>query len=144
MSNYPKQITIIYRGLLGLSLMHIIIPIIMWLSKSQLANQMKTNSPAMSNAEVVKYTDIVMLASIAFHLIFVVVFFILAKKIVKGINKARIRVTIVLIISAIASYSSFTLSPMFRVLIPLLDLFQIILVILLWTPKSSGSFFSRG
>ncbi|MFB5193203.1 hypothetical protein [Alicyclobacillus fastidiosus] len=141
MAKIPKQIVFIYRSLPVLSVIHVIIPVIMWLNKSTLVASIKTSSPGLSKAQIASYTNIALNAGIVFHLIFAFAFIIMAKPIFKGSKKARTRLTIWLVINSLASLLSFYFSPMFRIVIPPLDVFQLLLVVILWMPRPSQSFF---
>jgi hypothetical protein len=85
-----------------------------------------------------------LVASLVFHLLFAALYAWMAFKIRAGRSWARIALTVDLVLGTMASAVSFSLSPMFRVLIPIGDLLQIAIVALLWLPPASREHFAVG
>lgn len=138
----PSGIHWVLCGLVVLVVVHLLVPLVMWVQRDELREGVATSNPTLTSVEL-KWAVIVILgASLVFHLAFVGLYFWLGFKVCDGRRWARIALTTALVIGTLASVVSFSLSPMFRVIIPATDLLQIVLIALLWLPQSSRQHFA--
>ena len=138
----PKEIrwAILILGIL--ILVHLIVVPVMWVQRIEIARSISASNPNLSPDEIVFVQNATLIASIVFHLVFAALYAWMAFKIHAGRWWARNVLTVALIIGALASAVSFSLSSMFRALIPISDLLQIAVIALLWVPRPSRAYFA--
>lgn len=140
----PKPIKWTVQGLYILVILHLVIPIIMRIKQQSLvADSLKLNSQ-LSPAEVTAIVHITIISAAIFHIVFVILYIWLSVMIYKRKNWVRVVLTGVLFVGTLASVVSFMTSTMFRAIIPVTDLIQLVLILLLWIPMSSRDYFAKG
>lgn len=138
----PKELTWVGIGLVILVAFHLITTAIMVLQRAAIAEGIKMATPTLTELQVSYALTVTLIASALFHGIFVLLYIWLAFKIRTSKKWVRVVLTVVLTIATVASAVSFSLSPMFRLIIPLGDVLQVVLIWLLWFPASSRAYFA--
>jgi hypothetical protein len=138
----PKEFTLITLGLAVLVILHLIVPLIMMLERDTIAEGIRQANRALTPDAVDLALKITLLASALFHLLFVGLYIWFGLKLQPGRRWARIALTATLIIAVFTSVVSFKSSPLFRAIIPISDLLQLALVVLLWLPRTMRDFFA--
>jgi ABC-type sulfate transport system permease subunit len=138
----PKEIRWAVLGLVLLVAFHLVVVPIMWIQSDVIAKGIEASNPNLTPVEVGFALKATLVASLVFHLIFAMLYVWMAFKIHAGRRWARILLSAALVLGTVASVVSFSLSPMFRVLIPIGDLLQIAVIALLWFPRPSREHFA--
>ena len=138
----PKEISWVAFGLIILVAFHLITTGIMVLQREAIAEGIRKANSSLSELQVSYALALTLVVSALFHAIFVLLYIWLAFKIRTGKPWVRVTLTAVLVVATGASAVSFSLSPLFRLFIPLGDVLQLILIGLLWLPASSRAYFA--
>jgi hypothetical protein len=138
----PKELTWVGIGLVILVAFHLITTAILLLQRTAIAEGIKMANPSLSEQQVSYALTVTLVASALFHGIFVLLYIWLALKIHTGKKWVQVVLTVVLAVATVASAVSFSQSPMFRLIIPLGDVLQLVLIGLLWFPVSSRAYFA--
>jgi hypothetical protein len=138
----PKEISWVAFGLIILVAFHLMTTVIMVLQREAIAAGIRKANPSLSDLQVSYALAVTLVVSALFHAIFVLLYIWLAFKIRTGKPWARTTLAAVLVVATGASAVSFSLSPLFRLFIPLGDVLQLILIGLLWLPASSRAYFA--
>lgn len=138
----PRELTWVGVGLVILVAFHLITTAVMVLQRAAIAEGIKMANPGFSELQVSYALTVTLAASALFHGLFVLLYIWLAFKIRTGKKWAQVALTVVLAVATVASAVSFSLSPMFRLIIPLGDVLQLVLIGLLWFPASSRAYFA--
>lgn len=141
-SNVPKQVKMIVQGLYALVILHLVVPFAMWGKLQTLATDALKVNPKLSPNEVDAIVCVTLISAAIFHIIFVIAYVWLSIMIYKRKNWLRIVLTTILIVATLASAVSFKTSTMFRAIIPITDLIQLILILLMWIPITSRKYFT--
>ncbi|MFI5729913.1 hypothetical protein ACIA49_07285 [Kribbella sp. NPDC051587] len=132
------------RGLLGLvALSHLIVPIVMWANRDELRTTIADRSPEFGAAELDKAVAAAVGAAFVFHVLLLVLSLWLIVKLPTGRPWVRRLTTVSQLLSVVFSFVSWSSSPMFHVVIPIVGLAELVLVVLLWVPSESRTFFLR-
>jgi hypothetical protein len=132
------------RGLLGLvALSHLIVPILMWANRDDLRMTIADRSPEFGAAELDKAVAAAVGAAVVFHVLLLVLSLWLILKLLTGRPWVRRLTTVSQLLSVVFSFVSWSSSPMFHVVIPIVGLAELVLVVLLWVPSESKAFFRR-
>lgn len=132
------------RGLLGLvALSHLIVPIVLWTHRDDLRETIASQSPEFGTDELDKAVNAAVGSGVVFHLLLLALCLLLVAKLPSGRPWTRRLAIVSQLLSVLFSFVSWSSSPMFHVVIPIVGMLELALVALLWAPRESKEFFSR-
>jgi len=141
MTAFPVQCA---RGLLGVvALSHLVVPIVMWVNRDDLRMTIAGRSPEFGAAELDKAVAVALWSATGFHALLLALAVWLIVKLATGRPWVRRVTTVSQLLSVLFSLVSWSSSPMFHVVIPIVGLAEVVLVALLWVPRESRAFFLR-
>ncbi|TDD62495.1 hypothetical protein E1263_03390 [Kribbella antibiotica] len=130
------------RGLLGLvALSHLIVPIVMWAARADLRTTIAEGSPELGPVELGKAVDVAVGSAVVFHVLLLALALWLIVKLPTGLPWVRRLATVSQVLSVVFGFVSWSSSPMFHAVIPVVGLVEVALVVLLWAPRASRAFF---
>lgn len=133
------------RGLLVVvALTHLVVPVVMWLNETALADQIAAARPDLGPAEIATSAHIALAAAGVFHGVLLVLCLVPAAKLATARPWTRRLKTISQLLSVLFSVVSWSSSPMFHAVIPVIGVIQVVTVALLWAPASARGFFASG
>ncbi|QBD81795.1 hypothetical protein EPA93_39810 [Ktedonosporobacter rubrisoli] len=138
----PKLINLVVLGLVILIVVHLAVVAIMMVESSVVKESIRQANPTLDSKSLASALRVTLVAGGFFHAVFVLLYSWLAFQIRTGSRWSRMVLTVVLAVATIASATSFFSSPIFRLLIPFEDVFQLVLIGLLWLPASCRAFFA--
>jgi len=131
------------RGLLVLvALSHVVVPVVLWARQDVLRDEIAAQHPDFGADEVARSAGIAVTSGAVFHGVLLVVCLLLAWKLVHGRPWTRRLTTVSQLLSVVFSVFSWSSSPMFHLVIPLVGAVQVAVVVLLWAPPAARRFFT--
>jgi hypothetical protein len=122
---------------------HVMVPVVMWGRRSTLRDQIASRQPGFGPAEVAQSADIALVSAAVFHGLLLVLCALLVWKLATARPWTRRLTTVSQLLSVVFSVVSWSSSPMFHAVIPVIGAMQILVVALLWAPRSARAFFAR-
>jgi hypothetical protein len=122
---------------------HLVVPVVMLADQSDLRAQIAAQHPEFGAAAVARSVDVAVIAGVVFHVLLLAICALLLWKLPAGRPWTRRLATISQLLSVLFSAVSWSSSPMFHAVIPVIGLAQILLVVLLWGPRSAREFFVK-
>ncbi|WP_163507347.1 hypothetical protein [Fodinicola acaciae] len=136
----PPPVTLARVLLLLIALSHVAIPVVMWLRKGEIAQEIAAQHPEVSVAAA---TTAALVAAAVFHGVLFVVNGWLAWIVPSGRRWTRWVVTGVQVAAVGFGFVSWGSSGMFHLVIPVVDVVAVGVIGLLWLPKGPRGFFAR-
>ncbi len=128
--------------LIAVAVGHLVIPLVMWANESAMREQIASLYPSFTPAEVVRSAEVAVESGAVFHGILVVLCVVPAWKLATGRRWTRRLSTATQLLSVVFGVFSWTSSPMFHAVIPVVALVEIAVVVLLWVPRPAREFFA--
>jgi hypothetical protein len=122
---------------------HLVVPVMMWVNRSALREQIASQHPDFSAAQIERSTDVAVTSGGVFHGVLLVLCALLAWKLATGRSWTRRLTTASQLLSVIFSVISWSSTPMFHAVIPVVGAAQILVVALLWTSLPVRDFFAK-
>lgn len=137
----PVQVA---RALLGaVAVAHLVVPIALWSRQDSLRQQIAAQHPEFATTRVSSTVHVTVISAAVFHGVFLLVCVLLARKLKTGRRWTRTLTTVSQALSIAFSFFSWSSSPMFHAVIPIMDAAQVVLICLLWVPRPARRFFSQ-
>ncbi|MFI5610615.1 hypothetical protein [Amycolatopsis sp. NPDC051903] len=127
--------------LVGLS--HLVVPVVMWAARSTLRDEIAAGHPSFAAAEIDKSAAAALLAATVFHGVLLVLCAVLVWLLASGRPWTRRLTTVSQLLSVGFGAVSWTSSPMFHAVVPVVAAVQLLVVALLWAPWSARVFFAK-
>lgn len=141
-SRIPASVQLVRALLAVVAASHLVIPIVMWAKEGVLRDQIASQHPEFGSAEISRSADIAVVSGAAFHGVLLVLCLFLAWKLVTGRPWTRRLTTISQVLSLAFSAFSWSSSPMFHAVIPIIGAVQVLMIALLWLPRPAREFFA--
>ncbi|MEA5361171.1 hypothetical protein VA596_16620 [Amycolatopsis sp., V23-08] len=125
------------------ALSHVVVAVVLWTRQDVLRNEIAAQHPDFGADEVARSAAIAVTSGAVFHGVLLVVCLLLAWKLATGRPWTRRLTTVSQLLSVVFSVFSWSSSPMFHVVIPLVGAVQVAVVVLLWAPPASRRFFTE-
>ncbi|ANN17867.1 hypothetical protein SD37_20940 [Amycolatopsis orientalis] len=138
----PGAIRVSRALLIAVAVSHLVVPLVLWANENALRTQIATRYPGFGQAEVERSAAVAIESGAVFHGILLVLCVVPAWKLATGQRWTRRLTTATQLLSLVLSVFSWTSSPMFHAVIPVVGLAQVVLVVLLWVPRPSREFFA--
>ncbi|AKU14714.1 hypothetical protein [Luteipulveratus mongoliensis] len=119
------------------------VPIVMWADKDEVRDQIASQHPDFGADEVRKSADIAVVSGAVFHGILLVLCLVLVAKLATGRPWTRRLTVVSQLLSVVFSAFSWSSSPMFHVVIPVVGAVQLAIVALLLVPREARDFFEQ-
>jgi hypothetical protein len=129
--------------LAAVAISHLVIPVVMAVNQSALRDQIAAQHPDFAAAEVARSADIAVASGAVFHSVLLALCALLAWKLATARPWTRRLTTVSQLLSVVFSVVSWSTSPMFHAVIPIIGAAQILIVALLWTPRTVREFFAK-
>jgi len=131
------------RVLLALTaLSHLVVPVLLWTGRDAVRKQIALQHPDFGAAEVARSADIAVTAGAAFHGVLLILCALLIGKLPTGLPWTRRLTTVSQRLSVVLVVVSWSSSPMFQAVSPIVSAAQILTVVLLWAPRPVRAFFA--
>ncbi|WP_409492056.1 hypothetical protein [Amycolatopsis sp. cmx-11-12] len=141
-ASMPGAVRLSRALLIAVAVSHLVIPLVMWANEDALRAQVATTYPGFGQAEIVRSAEVAVESGSVFHGILLVLCVVPAWKLASGWSWTRRLITATQVLSLVFSVFSWTSSPMFHAVIPVVALTQVVLVALLWAPRPARDFFA--
>jgi hypothetical protein len=122
---------------------HVVVPVVMWADQSGLRAQTAAQHPEFGAAEIARSADIAVVSGAVFHGVLLALCALLLWKLPSGRPWTRGLATVTQLLSVVFGVVSWSSSPMFHAVIPVVAAAQVVLVGLLWVPQSAREFFAK-
>ncbi len=142
MSTVPGAVRSSRALLLAVAVSHLVIPLVMWANEAALRAEIAARYPGFGQAEVDRSAVVAIESGAVFHGILLVLCVVPAWKLATGRRWTRRLTTATQLLSVVFSVFSWTSSSMFHAVIPVVVLAQVVLVALLWVPRTARDFFA--
>jgi hypothetical protein len=142
-SRIPTSVHLARALLAVVAISHLVVAIVLWADEGALRAQIASQHPEFGAAELARSADIAVVSGAVFHGVLLLLCVLLAAKLATGQPWTRRLTTISQLVSILFSAFSWSSSPMFHAVIPIIGVIQIIIVALLWAPRSAREFFAR-
>jgi hypothetical protein len=129
--------------LIAVAISHLVVPVVMGANQSALRDRIATQHPDFGVAEVARSAAIALTSAAVFHGILLVLCVLLLWKLATARPWTRRLATVSQLLSVAFSVVSWSSSPMFHAIIPIIGAAQILLVVLLWVPRTAQEFFAK-
>jgi hypothetical protein len=129
--------------LAAVAISHLVVAVVMSINQSTLRDQIATQHPDFDAAEVARSTDIAVTSGAVFHGILLVLCALLVWKLATARPWTRRLTTVSQLLSVVFSVVSWSSSPMFHAVIPVIGAAQVVIVVLLWIPRTAREFFAK-
>jgi hypothetical protein len=129
--------------LTAVAISHLVVPVVMGIDQSTLRDQIAGRHPEFGAAEVARSAGIAVTSAAVFHGILLALCALLAWKLATARPWTRRLTTVSQLLSVAFSVVSWSSSPMFHAAIPVIGAAQILVVALLWLPRTAREFFAR-
>jgi hypothetical protein len=131
------------RALLGLiALTHLVIAAVMSARQDSLRAQIAAGHPEFDAAEVARSAHVAVVSGAVFHGLLLVLCVFLGVKLAGGRPWTRRLATVSQLLSVVFGVVSWSSSPMFHAVVPVVAVAQLAVVALLWAPVATRSFFT--
>ncbi|MFC3452445.1 hypothetical protein [Amycolatopsis speibonae] len=138
----PGAVRLSRALLIAVAVSHLVVPLVLWANESALRAQIAERYPGFGEAEVARSASVAIESGAVFHGILLVLCVVPVWKLATGRTWTRRLITATQVLSLVFSVFSWTSSPMFHVVIPVVGLVQVVLVALLWVPRPARDFFA--
>ncbi|MGI5232825.1 hypothetical protein [Actinoallomurus sp. CA-142502] len=142
-SRAPAPVQLARALLVLVAVSHLVTPMVMRAGQSALRDQIASQHPDFGAAEVRRSADIAVTSGAAFHGLLLVLCVVLAWKLATARPWTRRLATASQLLSVVFSVVSWSSSPMFHAVIPIIGAAQILIVALLWAPRPAREFFAK-
>ena len=122
---------------------HLVIPALMVANEDALRDEIASQHPDFGAAELIRSTDVAVTSGALFHGLLFGLCAVLVWKLPGARPWTRRLTTISQLLSVVFSAVSWSTTPMFHAVIPFIGAAQILIVALLWAPRTSREFFAR-
>ncbi|MBN9744745.1 hypothetical protein DMP23_27315 [Amycolatopsis sp. A1MSW2902] len=130
------------RALLAVvAITHLVVPVVMWSSRGTLRTQIASQHPEFATAEIDRSVDVAVVSGAVFHGVLLVLCPLLVWKLATARRWTRRLTTVSQLLSVVFSAFSWSSSPMFHAIVPVVGAVQLVIVALLWAPLSAREFF---
>jgi len=129
--------------LTAVAISHLVVPVVMGVNQTTMRDQIATQHPDFGAAEVARSADIAVTSGAVFHGILLGLCALLMWKLATARPWTRRLVTVSQLLSVVFSVVSWSSSPMFHTVIPIVGAAQILIVALLWVPRTAREFFAK-
>jgi hypothetical protein len=129
--------------LAALATSHLVVPVVMALNQTTLRDQIAAQHSDFGAVEVARSADIAVISGAAFHGILLALCALLMWKLATARPWTRRLTTVSQLLSVVFSVVSWSSSPMFHTVIPIVGAAQILIVALLWIPRPAREFFAK-
>lgn len=140
----PAPVQLARALLAAVAISHVVIPVLLWVGRYALRDQIAAQHPDFGAAEVERSTAIALAAGAAFHGLLLALCVLLAWKLATARPWTRRLTTISQLLSVVFSVFSWSSATTFHAVIPILGAAQLLIVVLLWLPRPAREFFHRG
>ena len=131
------------QGLLALvAVSHVVVPVVMWARQDELRGGIAAAHPEFGRAEVARSADVAVLSGAVFHVLLLALCVFLVWKLPAARPRIRLLATVSQLLSVVFSVFSWSSSPMFHAVIPVVGALQVLIVVLLWVPGPARAFFA--
>lgn len=137
----PVQAARALLALVGLG--HLVIAIVMAAREDALRDGIAAQHPDFGAAEVARSADIAVVSGAVFHGLLLVLCALLVVKLASGRPWTRRLAIVSQLLSVVFGFVSWSSSPMFHAVIPVVAAAQLAVVALVWVPRPSRDFFAR-
>lgn len=137
----PVQAARTLLALVGIS--HLVVAVVMSAREDALRDQIAAHHPDFGPAEVARSTDIAVISGAVFHGLLLLLCALLVVKLASGRRWTRRLTTVSQLLSVAFGFFSWSSSPMFHAVIPVVAAAQLAVVVLVWAPRPSREFFAR-
>ncbi|WP_181772828.1 hypothetical protein [Amycolatopsis pittospori] len=141
-ASVPGAVRLSRALLIAVAVSHLVIPLVMWAYKNTLREQIAAGYPSFTESEVVRSAEVAVQSGAVFHGILLVLCVVPAWKLATGRPWTRRLTTATQLLSVVFGVFSWSSSPMFHAVIPVVAIAQIAVVALLWVPRQAREFFS--
>ncbi|MEQ0557592.1 hypothetical protein ABJI51_00820 [Amycolatopsis sp. NEAU-NG30] len=138
----PKPVRAAQVLLALVALAHLVIPVVMTARRDTLRDAIAAGHPDFAAAEVARAADLAVVSGAVFHGLLLVLCLLLVVKLAGGRPWTRRLATVSQLLSVVFGAVSWSSSPMFRAVVPVVALAQLAVVILLWAPATARTFFT--
>jgi hypothetical protein len=139
----PVVVQVARLLLVLVALSHLVVPIVMAAGEGALRDLIATQHPAFGSAELARSADIAVVSGAVFHGVLLLVCLLPAAKLAGARPWTRRLTTVSQLLSVVFSVFSWSSSPMFHAVIPVVGVLQVAVVALLWVPGPARRFFTR-
>lgn len=139
----PSPVHLARVLLAAVAVSHLAVPVVMWVRQSALLDQIAAQHPEFGPSEIARSADIAVVSGAVFHGALLVLCALTAWKLATARPWTRRLVTISQPLSVVFSVVSWSSSPMFHAVIPVVGAAQILVVALLWAPRQAREFFAK-
>lgn len=129
--------------LAAVAISHLAIPVLMAVNQDALRDEIASQHPDFDAADLSQSTDIAVTSGAVFHGLLFVLCALLVWKLPTARPWTRRLTTISQLLSVVFSAVSWSTSPMFHAVIPIIGAAQILIVALLWKPQTAREFFAK-
>lgn len=126
-------------ALVGLS--HLVVPVVMWAARDTLRAQIAVEHPDFDPTQLTRSADVAVASGAAFHGVLLILCALLVWKLPTGRPWTRRLTTVSQLLSVAFSVVSWSSSPMFHAVVPVVGAVQVLVVVLLWAPQRAREFF---
>jgi len=137
----PVRTAQVLLALVALS--HLVVPVVMWAGKDTLREQIAVQHPDFDPTELARSADLAVTSGAAFHGVLLILCALLVWKLPTGRPWTRRLTTVSQLLSVVFGAVSWSSSPMFHAVVPIVGAAQILVVVLLWAPSQAREFFQR-
>ncbi|MFI9385559.1 hypothetical protein [Kutzneria sp. NPDC052558] len=137
----PVRWALALLGLVAVS--HLVVPVVIWADQGDLRSQIAAQHPEFGPAEIARSADVAVVSAAVFHILLLALCALLLWRLPTGRPWTRRLAIISQLLSVVFSAVSWSSSPMFHAVIPVIGVAQILLVILLLAPQSARAFFAK-
>lgn len=135
----PVRTAQVLLALVGLS--HLVVPVVMWAAKDTLRTQIAVQHPELDATQLARSADVAVTSGAIFHGVLLILCALLVWKLPTGRPWTRRLTTVSQLLSVVFSVVSWSSSPMFHAVIPIVGAAQVAIVMLLWVPQGAREFF---
>lgn len=138
----PAPVQLARELLVLVAVSHLVVPVVMWTDQGTLRSQIERSHSGFSATETATTVHSALIAAGVFHGILLLVCLLLAWKLPAARPWTRRLTTITQLLSVLFSVVSWSSSPMFHQVIPVIDVAEVVIAALLWGPRTARAFFA--
>ncbi|MEV6638380.1 hypothetical protein AB0M54_47475 [Actinoplanes sp. NPDC051470] len=127
-----------------IAISHLTVPIVMWANQGALRDEIASQHPDFSAGEVARSADIAVTSAAVFHGVLLLLCALLIWKLSTARPWTRRLTAVSQLLSVVFSVFSWSSTPRFHAVIPIIGAIQILTVVLLWAPQPARTFFADG
>lgn len=141
-SRAPTPLRWLFAGVIGSIVLLIALPVAMLIDRDGLVDSIMRNTPDLAPEHLGWVVALVMVYSIGLHLVDVALLLWLTPRVLRGRNWARLTLTAYLVVATYFSLDSAAKGMMFLWAVIPTDLLHVLMIALLWVPKSVRGYFA--